>query len=78
MNYYSQQIEQLRSRLSQNIDTVSLLTIFRKLHAHLSGSITRQCLHEIWLRKKAQNPNFAIEDPWVLMPPGKVNYGLDM
>ncbi|KAE8554388.1 hypothetical protein EYB25_002927 [Talaromyces marneffei] len=49
-----------------------------KLHAHLSGSITRQCLHEIWLHKKAQNPNFAIEDPGVLMPPGKVNYGLDI
>ncbi|GAM42918.1 adenosine deaminase [Talaromyces pinophilus] len=49
-----------------------------ELHAHLSGSITRQCLHEIWLHKKARDPNFAIEDPWVLMPPGKVNYGLDI
>jgi adenosine deaminase len=49
-----------------------------QLHAHLSGSITRDCLHEIWLRKKAQEASFAVEDPWVLMPPGKVNYGLDM
>ncbi|EED21554.1 adenosine deaminase, putative [Talaromyces stipitatus ATCC 10500] len=49
-----------------------------ELHAHLSGSITRQCLHEIWLCKKAQDPSFAVEDPWVLMPPGKINYGLDI
>ncbi|CAK45597.1 uncharacterized protein An08g06270 [Aspergillus niger] len=47
-----------------------------ELHAHLSGSISRQCLHEIWLKKKAQEPGFSIEDPWVTMPPGKVDYSL--
>ncbi|CRG89668.1 hypothetical protein PISL3812_06707 [Talaromyces islandicus] len=47
-----------------------------ELHAHLSGSITRECLHEIWARKKYQNPQLAVEDPCVLMPPGKVDYGL--
>ncbi|RJE19118.1 adenosine deaminase [Aspergillus sclerotialis] len=47
-----------------------------QLHAHLSGSISRQCLHEIWAAKKAQDPAFSIEDPWVIMPPGKVDYTL--
>ncbi|KAJ5291702.1 Metallo-dependent hydrolase, partial [Penicillium angulare] len=47
-----------------------------EVHAHLSGSISRQCLHEIWARKKASDPNFAIEDPLTLMPPGKVDYTL--
>ncbi|KAN0079361.1 hypothetical protein V8E54_004575 [Elaphomyces granulatus] len=46
-----------------------------ELHAHLSGSITRECLHEIWVQKK-RNPTFQVEDPWILMPPGKVNYDL--
>lgn len=48
-----------------------------QLHAHLSGSISRQCLHEIWKRKKKQNPNLDVEDPLVLMPPGKVDYTLE-
>ncbi|THC96543.1 hypothetical protein EYZ11_003987 [Aspergillus tanneri] len=47
-----------------------------ELHAHLSGSISRQCLHEIWQRKKAQNPGLAAEDPWVVMPYGKEDYSL--
>ena len=47
-----------------------------QLHAHLSGSISRQCLHEIWVRKKAKDPDFPVEDPLVLMPPGKVDYTL--
>ncbi|OKP06489.1 Adenosine deaminase-like protein [Penicillium subrubescens] len=47
-----------------------------QVHAHLSGSISRQCLHEIWKRKKQADPNFPIEDPLVLMPPGKVDYTL--
>jgi hypothetical protein len=52
-------------------------SITLQLHAHLSGSISRQCLHEIWKRKKEQNPNFGVEDPLVLMPPGKVDYTLE-
>ncbi|KAJ5744774.1 hypothetical protein N7533_009644 [Penicillium manginii] len=47
-----------------------------ELHAHLSGSISRQCLHEIWQRKKTEDPTFAVEDPLVLMPPGKVDFTL--
>ena len=47
-----------------------------QLHAHLSGSISRQCLHELWKQKKAENPDFDVEDPLVLMPLGKVDYDL--
>ncbi|KAJ5628045.1 hypothetical protein N7490_010273 [Penicillium lividum] len=47
-----------------------------ELHAHLSGSISRKCLHEIWKNKKRKDPNFQVEDPLVLMPPGKVDFTL--
>ncbi|KAJ5553967.1 hypothetical protein N7513_003926 [Penicillium frequentans] len=47
-----------------------------ELHAHLSGSISRQCLHEIWKNKKSKYPNFPVEDPLVLMPAGVVDYTL--
>lgn len=47
-----------------------------QLHAHLSGSISRQCLHKIWQRKKDEDPSFPVEDPLVLMPPGKVDFTL--
>ncbi|KAE8380514.1 hypothetical protein BDV26DRAFT_257151 [Aspergillus bertholletiae] len=48
-----------------------------ELHAHLSGSISRQCLHDLWLQKRAADPTFDLLDPWVVMPPGKVDYTLD-
>ncbi|KAL4786363.1 hypothetical protein BJX76DRAFT_125499 [Aspergillus varians] len=48
-----------------------------ELHAHLSGSISRRCLHEIWLKKKTRDPTFDVEDPWVVMPPGKVDFSLN-
>ncbi|KAL3491781.1 hypothetical protein BJX62DRAFT_251064 [Aspergillus germanicus] len=47
-----------------------------ELHAHLSGSISRQCLHEIWLEKKSRNPALDVEDPLVVMPHGKVDFSL--
>ncbi|RYP85762.1 hypothetical protein DL770_004993 [Monosporascus sp. CRB-9-2] len=46
-----------------------------ELHAHLSGSISRQCLHEIWGRKKAAGQT-ELEDPLVVMPPDKHDYDL--
>ncbi|PSS00915.1 hypothetical protein BD289DRAFT_464932 [Coniella lustricola] len=46
-----------------------------ELHAHLSGSISRQCLHEVWLRKKAAGET-GLEDPLVEMPDGKHDYDL--
>ena len=34
-----------------------------ELHAHLTGSITPQCLHEIWMQRKLSEPDLALEDP---------------
>ncbi|KAH0341914.1 Metallo-dependent hydrolase, partial [Aureobasidium melanogenum] len=39
-----------------------------ELHAHLTGSISRQSLHKIWQRKKANNPSFDLEDPLTAIP----------
>ncbi|KAH7049376.1 hypothetical protein B0J12DRAFT_665030 [Macrophomina phaseolina] len=47
-----------------------------ELHAHLSGSIDRQCLHEIWLQKKKADDALALRDPLDAIPPGKVDYDL--
>ncbi|KAL2201099.1 hypothetical protein P885DRAFT_73449 [Corynascus similis CBS 632.67] len=46
-----------------------------ELHAHLSGSISRQCLHEVWLTKKAAGQT-DLQDPLVEMPLGKHDYDL--
>ncbi|KAK4106302.1 Metallo-dependent hydrolase [Parathielavia hyrcaniae] len=46
-----------------------------ELHAHLSGSISRQCLHEVWLLKKAAGET-DLQDPLIEMPPGKHDYDL--
>ncbi|KZF26601.1 Metallo-dependent hydrolase [Xylona heveae TC161] len=59
--------------------TLSLLRDLPKieLHAHLSGSISRQCLHEIWLRKREEGKLPSnLEDPLLAIPPGKVDYDL--
>ncbi|EON69729.1 hypothetical protein W97_08991 [Coniosporium apollinis CBS 100218] len=47
-----------------------------ELHAHLSGSISRKCLHDVWLQKKSIDPDFDLEDPLLAIPPGKVDYNL--
>ncbi|SPJ81940.1 related to adenosine deaminase [Fusarium torulosum] len=46
-----------------------------ELHAHLTGSISRRALHEVWLRKKATG-NIDLDDPLVVMPEGKHDYDL--
>jgi adenosine deaminase len=45
-----------------------------KLHAHLTGSISRACLHDIWEARRQQEPQLELEDPLVAIPPGKVDY----
>lgn len=50
-------------------------TVVVQLHAHLSGSISRQCLHEVWLIKKEAGET-DLEDPLVEMPDGKHDYNL--
>ncbi|KAI0399599.1 Metallo-dependent hydrolase [Xylaria palmicola] len=51
--------------ISDMVDFKSMPKI--ELHAHLSGSISRQCLHEIWRPKKAAGET-DLEDPLVAMP----------
>ncbi|KAF1933211.1 adenosine/AMP deaminase family protein [Didymella exigua CBS 183.55] len=48
-----------------------------ELHAHLTGSISRACLHAIWRAKKAQDAAFDVEDPLVAIPSDKVDYDLE-
>lgn len=48
-----------------------------KLHAHLTGSITRQCLHEIWSDTKERTPGFLLEDPLLAIPLGKVDFDVN-
>lgn len=42
-----------------------------ELHAHLTGSITPQCLHEIWTQKRSEDPNMTLEDPLAAMSKDK-------
>ncbi|KAI1393257.1 Metallo-dependent hydrolase [Hypoxylon trugodes] len=46
-----------------------------ELHAHLTGSISRKCLHEIWEVKRAAGET-DLEDPLIVMPPGRHDYDL--
>ena len=43
-----------------------------ELHAHLTGSITPQCLHEIWTQKKSGDPSMTLQDPLEAMSKDKV------
>lgn len=43
-----------------------------ELHAHLTGSITPQCLHEIWAQQKSKNPGMTLQDPLEAMSKDKV------
>ena len=42
-----------------------------ELHAHLTGSITAQCLHEIWAERKSEDPDMTLQDPLEAMSNGK-------
>lgn len=41
-----------------------------ELHAHLSGSISRECLHEMWQQRKNREPEFGLTDPLGVMEVG--------
>ena len=45
-----------------------------KLHAHLTGSISRQCLHDIWAARQKEDPRLTLQDPLEAIPPDKVDY----
>ena len=50
--------------MAANVDlsfTKSLPKI--ELHAHLTGSITPQCIHEIWIQRRSQDPDMTLQDP---------------
>ena len=47
-----------------------------ELHAHLTGSISRECLHDIWTASKAQRQDIDVQDPLIAIPPGKVDYDI--
>ncbi|KAL3423815.1 adenosine deaminase [Phlyctema vagabunda] len=47
-----------------------------ELHAHLSGSISRECLHDIWVRKHEKGET-TLADPLIEMPVGKFDYDLE-
>ncbi|KAK2744929.1 hypothetical protein FQN57_004058 [Myotisia sp. PD_48] len=49
-----------------------------ELHAHLSGSISRDCLRELWLKKREQDPNLQIPDPMTVMPSVSTGFPLDI
>ncbi|KAI1344323.1 hypothetical protein F5Y15DRAFT_109275 [Xylariaceae sp. FL0016] len=59
---------------TQSLDFKAMPKI--ELHAHLSGSISRQCLHEIWEAKRTKGQT-DLEDPLIEMPHGKHDYDLN-
>ncbi|KAL6895312.1 hypothetical protein HDV57DRAFT_4708 [Trichoderma longibrachiatum] len=56
------------------MDFVALPKI--ELHAHLTGSISRQTLHEIWLTKSASGST-DLQDPLLVIPEGKHDFNLE-
>ncbi|KAI4117119.1 MAG: hypothetical protein LQ338_007611 [Usnochroma carphineum] len=48
-----------------------------ELHAHLTGSITRECLHNIWLERKNEEPDFSLADPLESLPSGEADYDIN-
>ncbi|EEY21651.1 adenosine deaminase [Verticillium alfalfae VaMs.102] len=47
-----------------------------ELHAHLTGSVSRQTLHDIWATKHAAGTT-TLDDPSIVMPAGKHDYNLE-
>ncbi|KAF2011360.1 Metallo-dependent hydrolase [Aaosphaeria arxii CBS 175.79] len=47
-----------------------------QLHAHLTGSISRHCLHQIWTHKTANGSPLDLEDPLIAIPHGRVDYDI--
>ncbi|KAH7113848.1 hypothetical protein B0J11DRAFT_445987 [Dendryphion nanum] len=47
-----------------------------ELHAHLTGSISRACLHDIWVQKTARGDSLQLEDPLDAIPSHKVDYDI--
>jgi adenosine deaminase len=63
------------SQIPKNRSVANIGRSQQQLHAHLSGSISRQCLHEVWLKKKEAGET-DLTDPLIEMPLGKHDYDL--
>jgi adenosine deaminase len=48
-----------------------------ELHAHLTGSISRKCLHDIWQSIQGRDSAVNLQDPLVAIPSDKVDYDLE-
>ncbi len=50
--------------MATNVDAAFTKSLPKvELHAHLTGSITSQCLHEIWTQRRSEDPYMTLEDP---------------
>lgn len=50
--------------MSTNVDATFTKNLPKvELHAHLTGSITPRCLHEIWTQRRSTDPNMTLQDP---------------
>ncbi|KAF2103555.1 adenosine/AMP deaminase family protein [Rhizodiscina lignyota] len=47
-----------------------------ELHAHLTGSISPQTLHDIWLERKGQDPSMELDDPLKVMSTEKEHFNV--
>lgn len=45
-----------------------------ELHAHFSGSISKQCLHDIWEKRQAQGQLLDLEDPLTAIKAGEQGF----
>ena len=75
MNYVALPKIEVRIHLRHSPSVPPQLTPIQ-LHAHLTGSISRRTLHEVWLRKKATGET-DLEDPLVKIPENKHDYNLE-
>lgn len=54
----------LALRMATNVDAAFTKILPKvELHAHFTGSITPQCLHEIWTQRRSEHPNIKLPDP---------------
>ncbi|KAM3514503.1 hypothetical protein MY11210_001846 [Beauveria gryllotalpidicola] len=64
------------ARFEQNVMTDKAISYpATKLHAHLTGSVSRRTLHDIWRRKKDAGET-DLQDPMEVMPEGKHDYSV--
>ena len=58
--------------MSTHVDAVFTKDLPKvELHAHLTGSITPQCLHEIWNQRRSTDPKMTLQDPLEAMSKDK-------